>query len=225
MRVRILGVLFLTLMAGRLSFAATLNFKSGEKKQGRIVASSSEEMYVSTPEGVSNYPLKDIKEVTQLSGEELKTEGVREALRSLYSPVSFNESNFKRFSKDLKADEREVLELAGQSMKKKPASSKVPTGDDLMGMFVPYQSELHEKIMKLMVRYLDRWIAEAKEGGPDNLSPAEASWIKQMAGKSRADLLKLLLPSMQSLRETAVRHLRNLAELNYAIKQAVQANQ
>ncbi len=238
-------------MSCHASFASNIVLKSGEKFEGVIVNVSPEEIYLQSGANILNFAYRNIREVTDLSDDEIQRgyhEKVAQGLEASQFSVeqaqtfvtrefsleeikeklrSFKDFILERFSDHLKSDEKGVLESidaalrAGPPEEVKPKGA-IPTPDELVQMYAPYQSDLHDKILNLMIRYLDQWIADANSG--NSSFGDEERLITRVIGQTRLAVLKTMLPALETIRETVRRYLTNLAASRYAAQQAILAH-
>ena len=237
------GVFFLGISS--ISLASTVVLKSGERTQGRIIGTSREEVYFQSDTRILNFPYRDIQEITDFSTEEIEKgygEEVAQALETSTAPLAtateavsreftpdqlkdkmraFKEYILQHFSHKLKSDEKGVLQSLGEVLDMPapapPSAEHGSLAEQVLASYAPYQSDLHEKILNLMMRYLNEWISEARGGGGS--FAAEEQFLERALGRTRLAVLRSVLPSMEALRDNVRRHLANLAELRYAAAQ------
>lgn len=227
------------------AFAAILVLKSGERIEGQIVDVSETAVFFQSGKDISNYSYGDIQEISAFSEEEVQKGFDVKATKSLAASMSFlaglgdhvsreipkeelrqKAGAFRdfvagRFGKDLKADEKEVLEGLKDALNRPPAP--VPTAEGILKRYEPYQSELHEKILKLLRRYLNEWISRAHT--EQAALREEDAFLERVIGKARLAFLRSTLPSAEALRDRVDRYLKNLDALHHAVDHAIKANQ
>ncbi|GEM_PF-4651750 len=242
--------LIFLVIATHTSFASTVVLKSGERFEGVIVNVSPGEIYFQSNSNILNFAYGNIREVTDFSDEEIQhgyREEVAQGLEASQFSVeeaqsfvtkefsieeikeklrSFKDFILERFSDRLKSDEKGVLESIDTALRTRPPEpiqpkGEVPTPEELVQMYTPYQSDLHDKILNLMLRYLDQWITDANNG--NSSFENEERLITRVIGETRLAVLKTMLPSLESVRDTVKRYLANLAASRYAAEQALLA--
>lgn len=234
------GLFFIGLSS--ISFASTVVLKSGETTEGRIIGTSTGEIYFQSGTRILNFAYRDIREITDFSAEEIEKgygEEVAQALEISSAPLAaakevasreftqsqlkdkmraFKEYILKNFSRKLKPDEKGVLQSLGEVLDMPaPPPQSAENGsltDRVLASYAPYQSDLHEKILNLMMRYLNEWISEARDGGGS--FAAEEQFLERALGRTRLAILRSVLPTLEVLRDNVRRHLANIAELRYA---------
>lgn len=233
--------------------SAVLVLKSGERIEGQIVDVSDKAIFFQSGQDISNYSYGDIQDINSFSEEErqkgldAKATQTLAASRSLLAGLenhvsreisqdelrqkagAFRDYVAGHFGKNLKADEKEVLEGLKGVLSRPPApvpsvpENATPTPEDIIRRYEPYQSELHEKILKLLRRYLEEWIARAKVSQAS--LGEEDRFLERVIGKARLAFLRSALPSAETLRDRVDRYLKNVDALHQAVDHAIKANQ
>ena len=245
-----MGCVVVSLAFCQAASASTLELKSGQKIDGRIIDVSATAVYFQSGQDILNYSYDQILKITSFSEEEVakgydhksaealaasggslfqaeelaargsSPTGLRKRLRALKVYIQ------EHFSKDLKDDERDALHSIGEALQKEPPPVPEPranpTPGDIVKMYAPYQSEFHDKILKVLRRYLDQWISDTHSA---ELSlQHEERMIERVFGKTRLAVLKSLLPTVESLHESVDRYLKNLDALRAASQVAINAH-
>lgn len=239
-------------MAYGISFASTVLLRSGERIEGEIINTSADEIYVQSGTDIRNIAYRDTQEVTDFSVNEVErgypdavAEGIEASGFSLKQAEAFVSREFtiaeikeklrtfkdfilERFSGSLKNDEKDVLGSIGAALEADAPVPIVPRGEnptpeELVRMYAPYQSDLHDKILHLMLRYLDQWIADVDHGNAS--FQEEERFLVRVLGETRLAVLRTVLPSLELMRDTVKRYLANLAASRHAAERAILAHQ